>query len=326
MNCYLCEKPLGGLICNWKGHKVHLECADKAATYYRPVPRQENPSPVGPVGPDGPGPGPKGQPGYPIPVPNYHVPYQGKLPPLCPAIGALGQTCQLPVEHPGDHYFTLPEELPPKIPQWDVKVNPDQSVTVHIPKEDRIDATIAFVIMKLPKELVGPDCPDAGRIVSECRDICELLLTKNRAYGSSFAKPLGVFSKLSPVEAINARMDDKLARIKQAKDFSEDTELDLIGYLLLKRIAQKMEKEGKIDPAIPGTDKTVTGYIKNPDYEKAEGYFPGLEAVAERKTEPVKLPPGSMPDLGTVSEDVKDYSKTLLFKGHRAAEPSPGLD
>ncbi len=93
-----------------------------------------------------------------------------------------------------------------------------------------------------PKVLIE-DGPNAHAIVKECRDIAEMLLTKNRAYGSSFAVPLQVFSKLSPVEAIRARMDDKLARIKQAKDFSEDTRLDLIGYLILERIALKMEPQ-----------------------------------------------------------------------------------
>lgn len=83
------------------------------------------------------------------------------------------------------------------------------------------------------------DCPNGSDIIAECRDICELLLIKNRAYGSSVFKGPGIFSKLSPVEAINARIDDKLARIRQAKDFSEDTELDLIGYLILKRIAMQ---------------------------------------------------------------------------------------
>jgi hypothetical protein len=96
------------------------------------------------------------------------------------------------------------------------------------------------VVMFFPPELIN-DSPNAQDILEECHFVTQLLLTKNRAYGSSFAKPLGVFSKLSPVEAINARMDDKLARIMQAKDFTEDTELDLIGYLILKRVAMKLD-------------------------------------------------------------------------------------
>ncbi len=103
------------------------------------------------------------------------------------------------------------------------------------------------VTFHLPIELVTGS-PNSDDIIAECRNVCELLLTKNRAYGSSFCKPIHIFSKLDNVSAINARMDDKLARIKQAADFSEDTEADLIGYLVLKRIAIRMENEKQSPP------------------------------------------------------------------------------
>jgi hypothetical protein len=77
-------------------------------------------------------------------------------------------------------------------------------------------------------------------IVEQCDFIAELLLEKNRQYGDSALNPVRIFSRCGPVEQINVRIDDKLSRIaaKQADD-AEDAELDLIGYLILKRVAMR---------------------------------------------------------------------------------------
>ena len=76
-------------------------------------------------------------------------------------------------------------------------------------------------------------------ITKTCDDIKALLLSKNEKYGDSALTPLGVFSKLNSAEAIKARIDDKLSRISNMglNDTSEDTLDDLIGYLLLLKIA-----------------------------------------------------------------------------------------
>ena len=69
--------------------------------------------------------------------------------------------------------------------------------------------------------------------------IREMLLDKNRKYGNSALKPMRVFSKAPPLEQIAVRMDDKLSRIKSAQgDDLEDAKLDLLGYLVLERIAK----------------------------------------------------------------------------------------
>lgn len=76
-------------------------------------------------------------------------------------------------------------------------------------------------------------------ICSECDSIKELLLAKNRAYGNSFQDPICIFSKQPAIEQINVRIDDKINRIAKGTDreaVQEDTELDLIGYLILKRV------------------------------------------------------------------------------------------
>ncbi len=76
----------------------------------------------------------------------------------------------------------------------------------------------------------------ADYICSECVEVQKLLLAKNKAYGNSAADPTRVFSGANSVEQINVRIDDKLSRIKYGNTCgNEDTELDLIGYLILKR-------------------------------------------------------------------------------------------
>jgi hypothetical protein len=69
-------------------------------------------------------------------------------------------------------------------------------------------------------------------------DLKTLLLDKNRKYGDSALTPLGCFYRGSAVNGINIRLDDKVKRlISGQQDDTEDTETDLMGYLVLKRIA-----------------------------------------------------------------------------------------
>jgi hypothetical protein len=80
-------------------------------------------------------------------------------------------------------------------------------------------------------------------IVEQCDFIAELLLEKNRKYGDSALNPVRIFSAVDPVEQINVRIDDKLSRIAANQDDdAEDAELDLIGYLVLKRVAMRPVK------------------------------------------------------------------------------------
>lgn len=80
-------------------------------------------------------------------------------------------------------------------------------------------------------------------IRKECDFIRDLLISKNKAYGNSALEPLRIFSKADTIEQINVRIDDKLSRIARGTDYQdEDTELDLIGYLILKRIAVEVAK------------------------------------------------------------------------------------
>ena len=80
------------------------------------------------------------------------------------------------------------------------------------------------------------------KITEACDDIKALLISKNKKYGDSALSPLNLFSKLNSAEAIKARIDDKLSRIANTgglNDAEEDTLDDLIGYLLLLKIANR---------------------------------------------------------------------------------------
>ena len=89
------------------------------------------------------------------------------------------------------------------------------------------------------------------KIAKECDMIKDLLLEKNAKYGDSALHPVKIFSKLDAEEAISARIDDKMSRIKNSglNADTEDTLNDLIGYLVLLKIARKgrITKNIKLD-------------------------------------------------------------------------------
>lgn len=77
----------------------------------------------------------------------------------------------------------------------------------------------------------------ATLIAKVCEEVKASLLAKNAAYGDSALNPVRIFSKADPLEQINVRIDDKLSRLARGSSAGEDTEWDLIGYLVLKRVA-----------------------------------------------------------------------------------------
>lgn len=86
-----------------------------------------------------------------------------------------------------------------------------------------------------------PELTDTQRaIAEECEAVKELLLAKNAAYGNSAIEPLRIFSRSDTMEQINVRIDDKLSRLARGGNAGEDVELDLIGYLVLKRVARRL--------------------------------------------------------------------------------------
>lgn len=84
-------------------------------------------------------------------------------------------------------------------------------------------------------------------IKEECDGVKELLLLKNREYGNAALEPINVFSGTRASDQIKVRIDDKLSRIKATSGMDtvikEDTVQDLIGYLVLYRVALRTERD-----------------------------------------------------------------------------------
>lgn len=79
-------------------------------------------------------------------------------------------------------------------------------------------------------------------ILDECNNIAHMLREKNAAYGNAVCNPIAIFSKTSPLEQIKIRIDDKLARIQRsdANALGEDAVFDMIGYLILYRVYDRL--------------------------------------------------------------------------------------
>jgi len=93
---------------------------------------------------------------------------------------------------------------------------------------------------------------DTQREITEvCDELKALLIQKNAAYGDSALKPMRVFSRADNVEQIKVRLDDKLSRLMRGHalpdESLEDTIDDLMGYLVLLKVATRRRK------ALPGT-------------------------------------------------------------------------
>jgi len=90
-------------------------------------------------------------------------------------------------------------------------------------------------------------------IEEACDTIKDLLISKNKKYGNSALEPVRIFSSLDQSEQLCVRIDDKLSRIQKGAGLlasDEDVVNDLIGYLVLLKISQRMSKEENWD----GTD------------------------------------------------------------------------
>ena len=82
------------------------------------------------------------------------------------------------------------------------------------------------------------------RIREIIEEVQELLIAKNRQYGNSALKPIGVFANGSATDLIKIRIDDKLNRLIQGDETieaDEDIVKDLIGYFVLLLIAMRDE-------------------------------------------------------------------------------------
>ena len=116
---------------------------------------------------------------------------------------------------------------------WDIERNKG----VRMSKPEGYDFNTEYSIPKTWK--VPPTVDFAWHLDKVTEKITNLLKEKNAAYGNSALNPTNIFSKLDAVESLCCRLDDKIARIKNKgiTDETEDTVDDLIGYLLLLKMA-----------------------------------------------------------------------------------------
>lgn len=86
-----------------------------------------------------------------------------------------------------------------------------------------------------------------------CNEIKDMLIEKNLSYGDSALNPVRIFSKADLSEQLRVRIDDKLSRFARGKSYPGDNDiLDLIGYLILLKIAKEKEEESATKVVLGG--------------------------------------------------------------------------
>lgn len=86
----------------------------------------------------------------------------------------------------------------------------------------------------------------SGLIRDECRNLENMLVQKNAQYGDSALTPMRVFSRADTVEQIRVRIDDKLSRLARGNgEGDEDAVFDMLGYLILLRVAMRKQKHAE---------------------------------------------------------------------------------
>lgn len=139
---------------------------------------------------------------------------------------------------------------------------------------------------------------------AELAEIRAKLLEKNRKYGNSALEPARVFSKAGPIEQLLVRIDDKISRIQSGQaDDNEDAVRDLIGYLVLLRIARR--------PSVTAQSPTVTGI--GCAGGSLSGTYPEPQRIASKLIDepPVKLAGGS---LSGIAYPVNDSAASKLVE------------
>lgn len=81
-----------------------------------------------------------------------------------------------------------------------------------------------------------------GRVSAVLGEVFDVLMVKNAAYGDSALSPVRVFSRADRVEQLRVRLDDKLSRLARGSAAGEDTVLDILGYLVLLRVAERGDR------------------------------------------------------------------------------------
>lgn len=82
-------------------------------------------------------------------------------------------------------------------------------------------------------------------IRQECDLLGSILCEKNRSYGGAAFDPVRLFSQADALEQIKVRLDDKITRLVRGGQYPGDNDrLDLLGYLVLLRVAGRLQEQG----------------------------------------------------------------------------------
>ena len=110
------------------------------------------------------------------------------------------------------------------------------------------------------------------KIKKKCDEIRDLLVEKNEAYGNAVFER-GVLFDVEPIYAIQARINDKLNRLKNNTVYQSDNDLlDLTGYLILLQI-MKEDMDANIEWGFDNNVKGKSNEVHNQITEKIDFLF-----------------------------------------------------
>jgi hypothetical protein len=118
------------------------------------------------------------------------------------------------------------------------------------------------------------------QINAVCNQIKTLLLLKNKAYGDSALDPVRIFSKNDSLDGLLVRIDDKLSRIKNTgvTSATEDTLMDLIGYLVLLKIQLNKSMSSGYEAMAKETQKKIVDQLGLVTFTKS-GTSPDVDKI-----------------------------------------------
>ena len=79
-------------------------------------------------------------------------------------------------------------------------------------------------------ENMGKDNNNVDFFTNAYASLCRMQIEKDKKYGNSALKPLDIFAKH---HLYGARIDEKLARVKNSKELRKNDVADIIGGLML---------------------------------------------------------------------------------------------
>jgi len=179
--------------------------------------------------------------------------------------------------------------------------------------------------------------PDfATELHAVVQEVEALLLQKNAAYGDSALSPVRIFSQLGPEAGLRVRIDDKLSRLLRGRDAGEDVELDLLGYLLLLRVARRRGPDGGGEAGAPTQGRTAEGAVPSSPPSPPSIRAPGPRSAAsvraarhyfERRERQFRnVPAGVTFEAWLASSEGVAWTNGTPLQGGAATPATPGCN